>query len=135
MHKPLSVLLAEDDIALQRCLAEVLAANGWAVHSAATGPDAVELARRTPLDFSLLDMHLPGMTGIEVYRTIVREKGPLPWILMSGQATMEDAAAARSLGVHTFLRKPLDLIALRSSLAELIRTYFGGAPAGPPPTR
>lgn len=127
MDKPFSVLLAEDDGALRRCLTEVLAAQGWNVHPAETGPDAVALARQVPLDFSLLDMHLPGMNGIEVYRAIVREKGPLPWILMSGQATSEDAAVARALGVHTFLRKPLDLDSLRSCLAELVRRNFGGA--------
>ena len=136
MRKPLSVLLAEDDAALRRCLTEVLAANGWSVHSVGTGPEAVALARSVALDFSLLDMHLPGLTGIEVYRAIVRERGPLPWILMSGQATSEDTAVALALGAHTFLRKPLDLIALRSSLAELIHRHFGGSgPSLPPAAR
>ena len=137
MRKPLNVLLAEDDVALRRCLAEVLAANGWSVHAADSGPAAVAVARQVPLDFSLLDMHLPGMTGIEVYRAIALERGPLPWILMSGQATPEDAALARALGAHTFLRKPLDLTALRNCLAELICQHFGGTrpglPRNPPP--
>ncbi len=132
MRKPFSVLLAEDDVALRRCLAEVLAANGWSVYSVGTGPDAVALARQVPLDFSLLDMHLPGMTGIEVYRAIARENGPLPWILMSGQATREDTALAFALGAHTFLRKPLHLTALRTCLAELIQRHFGGPALGPP---
>lgn len=133
MRKPFSVLLAEDDTALRRCLVEVLAAHGWSVHPVATGPKAVEVARQVPLDFFLLDMHLPGMTGIDVYRAIVREKGPLPWILMSGQASQEETSTAFSLGVHTFLRKPLDLIALRTCLAELVRRNFGGPhPAHPP---
>ena len=133
MRKRFSVLLAEDDTALRRCLAEVLSANGWVVHPAGTGPDAVELAQRVPLDFSLLDMHLPGMTGIDVYRAIVREQGPLPWILMSGQATPEETSVAFSLGVHSFLRKPLDLSGLRSCLQELVRRNFGGlGPTRPP---
>lgn len=135
MPKPFSVLLAEDDAALRRCLAEVLAINGWSVHAAGTGPDAVDLARRVPLDFSLLDMHLPGMTGIEVYQAIAREHGRLPWILMSGQATTEETAAAFSLGVHTFLRKPLDLAALRASLFGLVQRHFGDAAPGSGPAR
>lgn len=127
-----TVLLAEDDAALRRCLAEVLSSQGWAVHLAETGPDAVALAKQFRVDFSLLDMHLPGMTGIEVYRTIAREVRPLPWILMSGQASSEDAALAQALGVHRFLRKPLDLTALRACLNELVRTHFGAGPAHPP---
>ncbi|MEZ5963904.1 MAG: response regulator [Planctomycetota bacterium] len=132
MDKRFSVLLAEDDTALRRCLVEVLAANGWSVHPVGTGPEAVEIARRVPVDFSLLDMHLPGMTGIDVYRAIAREKGPLPWILMSGQATPEETSVAFALGVHTFLRKPLDLTGLRLCLAELIQRNFGGR--GPAPS-
>lgn len=131
MRKPFSVLLAEDDTALRRCLVEVLATNGWAVHPAGTGPDAVEVARRVPVDFSLLDMHLPGMSGLDVYRTIAREKGPQPWILMSGQATQEETLAAFALGAHTFLRKPLDLGSLRACLAELVQRHFGGGAIPP----
>ncbi len=131
MPRPFSVLLAEDDAPLRCCLAEVLSSNGWWVHSVETGPRAVQVARSVHLDFSILDMHLPGMTGLEVFRTIVNEVGALPAILMSGQATREDTAAADALGFYTFLRKPLELSAFRLSLARLVRHYFN--PTQSPP--
>ena len=125
MPRPFSVLLAEDDAPLRCCLAEVLSSNGWWVHSVETGPRAVQVARSVRLDFSILDMHLPGMTGLEVFRTIDAEVGGVPAILMSGQASREDTAAAVALGFYTFLRKPLELGAFRHSLDRLVRHYFG----------
>jgi CheY-like chemotaxis protein len=95
------------------------------VHSVETGPRAVEVARSVRLDFSILDMHLPGMTGLEVFRTIAAEVGSVPAILMSGQASREDTDTADALGFYTFLRKPLELGAFRLSLERLVRHYFG----------
>ena len=113
MPRPLSVLLVEDDDPLRACLTEVFGEQGWQVHGVARGDDAVRLARALPIDFSVVDMHLPGMSGLDALRIITCEVRPLPWILMSGQATVEDTAAALRAGAFTFLRKPLDLRDLR----------------------
>ncbi len=124
MSRRFSVLLVEDDDPLRRCLRDLLAAQGWAVHTSATGPDAVQLARRTQIDFSLLDLHLPGMDGLTVLRTIAQEIRPLPSIMMSGQATPAETSAALSSGVFQFLHKPLDLSHLREAMDQLIRHHF-----------
>jgi DNA-binding NtrC family response regulator len=113
-------------------LLELLRSRGWRVYATGRGQEAIELARRVPLDFSILDLHLPGTTGVEVLRTISREVRPLPSILMSGAASHEEAAAAVDLGVFTFLRKPLDLESLRASLDRLIQCHFGKLGGGPP---
>ena len=138
MSRSFSVLLVEDDAPLRGSLADLLAAWGWRVFPTGFGPEAVQLARTTPLDFSIMDLHLPGMTGLEVLRTIRRER-PLPSIMMSGQATPEETCAALDAGAFTFLQKPLDLVRLREVVGLLQQRYFG-APAGqfgvprPPPT-
>lgn len=129
MARSFSVLLAEDDDPLRACLADLLAAEGWSVHPTARGSEAVELARRVPVDFSILDLHLEGMTGLDVLRALAREGRTLPSIMMSGQATESEAREARRHGVFTFLYKPLDLQELRASVDGLIRHHFGGGPA------
>lgn len=128
MHRRFSVLLVEDDDPLRRCLKELLAAEGWHVHATGTGHEAVQLARVHRLDCSLLDWHLPGMSGLDVLRVITREVRPLPSIMMSGQASHEEASLALAAGVFRFLRKPLDLDNLRGSMAQLIRHHFGPTP-------
>jgi len=124
MSRNLSVLLVEDDDPLRSVLFELLRDRGWSVHEAARGDEALELARRIAIDFSILDLHLPGMSGVEVFRRMAREIRPVPSILMSGEASKEEAQEALDLGVFKFLEKPLDLTALRSSLDDLIRAHF-----------
>lgn len=127
-----TVLLVEDDGPLRRCLAELIADKGWRVHATGSGSEAVELAKTHAVDFSLVDFHLPGITGLDVVRTITREVRPLPSIMMSGQASSEEAKLALAEAmVFQFLRKPLDLQHLRGSMEMLIRHHFGPGPGHP----
>jgi DNA-binding NtrC family response regulator len=125
MSQSFRVLLVEDDDSLRSCLGELLAAQGWEVGATAFATEALMMARRQRYDFSLMDFHLPGMTGLELFQQLASVR-PLPAILMSGLANAEEAAAAQHAGFFTFLRKPLDLARLRHSLEQLIQTHFGG---------
>lgn len=124
MSRVFSVLLVEDDDPLRSVLCELLRQWGCQVHSVDRGPAAIDLARRVSIDFSILDMHLPGMNGVEVFRTLRRELGSMPSILMSGDASAEEAQRALELGMFEFLRKPLDMQALRQTFDLLVRHYF-----------
>lgn len=125
MSQSFRVLLVEDDDSLRSCLAEFLDSHGWGVAATAFGTEAMALARRQRFDFSIMDFHLPGMTGLELFQQLLAIR-PLPAILMSGLATLDEAAAARHAGFFTFLRKPLELERLRLSVQQLIDTHFGG---------
>jgi DNA-binding response OmpR family regulator len=131
MQSGFRVLLVEDDDPLRGCLDEFLASQGCNVAATAFGGEAISLARRHRFDFSIMDFHLPGMTGLEVLRAI-RAFHPLPSIMMSGLASHEEAVAAHQAGVFTFLRKPLDLAELRRTVDQLIRHHFGAPPGGAP---
>ena len=138
MSQSFRVLLVEDDDSLRSCLVEFLSEHGWDVAATAFGADATAMARRQRFDFSILDFHLPGMTGLELFQQLAAIR-PLPSILMSGLATPEEAAAARHAGFFTFLRKPLELGRLRLSVQLLIQTHYGGPlahrqPPAPNPT-
>lgn len=132
MAQSFRVLLVEDDDSLRSCLSEFLGSHGWDVAATGLAVEALRLAQRQRFDFSLLDFHLPGMTGLELFQQMASFR-PLPAILMSGLASADEAAAAQHAGFFAFLRKPLDLVRLRSSLQLLIQTHFGGplAPAIP----
>ncbi|MCB9884624.1 MAG: response regulator [Planctomycetes bacterium] len=125
MFQSFRILLVEDDDSLRNCLSEFLAEYGWYVGAVGHSEEAVWLARRQRFDFSILDFHLPGMTGLELFQHLATIR-PLPGILMSGQASAEEAAAARHAGFFTFLRKPLELDRLRQAVQMLIHSHFGG---------
>ncbi|MCA8976499.1 MAG: response regulator [Planctomycetes bacterium] len=125
MFQSFRILLVEDNDSLRACLCEFLASNGWDVTATAEGEEAMGLAAQLRFDFTILDYHLPGITGLELFRQLAASR-PLPAILMSGLASTEEILAARDAGFFSFLRKPLELGALRSTVEQLIRTHFGG---------
>jgi len=125
MRQSFRVLLVEDDDSLRCCLSEFLASHGWEVGATAFGDEAMSMVWRQRFDFSILDFHLPGMTGLDLFQQLAAIR-PLSAILMSGLASAEEAAAARQAGFFTFLRKPLELERLRQSVQLLIQTHFGG---------
>ena len=127
------VLLVEDDHSLRACLGEFLADLGWLVAATGHGNEAIAMARQQRFDFSILDFHLHGgTTGLQVLQAI-RAFRPLPAIMMSGEATREEAALAQGSGVFTFLRKPLELEHLRQSVQQLVQHHFGGPLGWPGP--
>ena len=105
MSESYAVLIVEDHDPLRHILLELIEQRGWRSYSADTGHTALQMARSIHLDFGILDMHLPGTSGLEVFQTIERELGPLPSIMMSGEATPDETAEALAAGVFTFLRK------------------------------
>ncbi|MGE0144327.1 MAG: PleD family two-component system response regulator [Planctomycetota bacterium] len=125
MSRPFSVLLVEDDDPLRSLLIDLLRQRGWQVHALSRGDEAVEVARQVSIDVTILDLHLPGLDGLEVYRRICAEIRPVPSILMSGEATREEARRALELGMVEFLRKPFDLRQLRQALDLLARRVPG----------
>jgi DNA-binding response OmpR family regulator len=132
MFQSFRILLVEDDDSLRTCLGEFLADHGWEVGAAACGNEAAMLFAQQRFDFSILDYHLPGITGLELFRQLSAQR-QLPALLMSGLASTEEIVAARDAGFFGFLRKPLELDALRGAVEHLIRANFGGPLAHLPP--
>ena len=124
--------MVEDHDAHRQTLAELLAGRGWHVFAADRGSRALELAHQEKLDFGILDMHLPGRTGLELFQQISAEVGPMPAIMMSGEATRAETEAALSAGVFTFLNKPIIVRQFQQCLDRLIATHF--TPPGSPPS-
>lgn len=119
--EPPRVLLVEDDDETRVFLSSELG-RGFEVLPAADGETALRLADERP-DAVLLDLNLPGMSGIEVCRLLRRN--PLtrsaPVIAMSGQGDLRARAAAFQAGADDFLPKPVAPQALKARMEALIR--------------
>jgi CheY-like chemotaxis protein len=125
--KQYSVLLAEDDDALRDVLGQVLSSHGWHVHAAASGSEALTVVQKEDIDFSILDLHMPGLSGIETLQLIRQEVKPLPCIFISGQATKEEQMQALAAGAFSFLYKPVGPEILRHAVQRLIHRHFTSA--------
>jgi len=120
----LSMLLAEDDDAHRESLVAFFQAQGFRVFPAGSGTEAVEIAIAKKVSFSVMDVNMPGLSGIEAFRHISSELGAMPCIFMSGDTSRDIMLRALEVGGFSFLAKPIHIDLMRRSVEQLINRYF-----------
>ncbi len=104
-----SVLVVDDELDTCRNLSDILTDLGYHVDTAHGGPSALELVRHKAYDMALLDLKMPGMDGLALYRAIKRLGAGSAAIIVRAYATGSTAAEARTAGAWQVLAKPVDL--------------------------
>jgi two-component system, NtrC family, nitrogen regulation response regulator NtrX len=122
-----SVLIVDDEPNIRRMLGALLREEGYAVTEAGDGKQAVQRMGEVDADVVLLDLMLPGVTGLELLDAIHAGWPLAPIIMMSGRASLSDAVQATKRGAFHFIEKPLSpeavLLTVRSAL-DLQRARF-----------
>lgn len=103
------VLLVDDEEDFVETLAARLEARGYRADTAPTGLSAIVKAEESRYDAIVLDMAMPGMDGIETLERLLELNPDLQVILLTGRATLEQAATAIKLGALDLLEKPTDI--------------------------
>lgn len=110
------LLLVEDDATLRRVLARELATAGFAVEALPAAEGAAEALRREQPPVALIDLRLPGKSGLELLREL-RELDPnLQAVMLTGHGGVPEAVEAMRLGAYDFLTKPTRLEVLEQVL-------------------
>jgi AmiR/NasT family two-component response regulator len=120
--KSLCVLVAEDESIIRMGLCRILEEAGHRVVAAPDGRTAVKLARQTGPDLAVLDIKMPGLNGLEVARTIYRQR-PLPIVLLTAYGDQELVEQAAELPIMAYLMKPVDERELLATL-EVVTARF-----------
>lgn len=115
------VLLVDDEEEFAAVLADRLEVRGVQADTARTGVIAMAKAEDTRYDAVLLDMAMPGMDGIETLRRLLELNPDLQVILLTGRATLEQAADAIKLGALDLLEKPADIDTLVQKIEDAAR--------------
>lgn len=139
--RPLRVLVADDQPANRTVLTRILERAGHRVHQAAGGDQALDMLGEGGFELALVDMHMPGCTGLDVLRQLrfMQAGGRLtPVIVLSADATAQAARDAHEAGAHAFLTKPVVVARLLEAIAEMTTPArhsplpaFGTALVGP----
>lgn len=117
--RPLAVLVVDDDAMNREVAVALLRRQGHAAMAVADGQAAIEAARGGAFDAILMDLHMPGMTGIEAAVRIRALALPRPPRIIALTAEVSaDAERLRGAGIGMILRKPLMERALREALAR-----------------
>lgn len=115
------ILVVEDDRTLRQALAYNLTREGYEVTSAADGEQALETARGRTADLILLDLMLPGLSGIEVLRVLRREGIATPVIILSAKGEEIDRVVGLKVGADDYVAKPFSRPELLARIEAVLR--------------
>jgi two-component system cell cycle response regulator DivK len=106
-----TVLIVEDNEKNMKLARDVLQAKGYSTLEAVTGEEGVKLARERKPDLVLMDIQLPGISGIEAFRQIRGDAATraIPVIALTASVTPTDRSAITAAGFDAFLGKPINL--------------------------
>jgi len=111
-----SVLVVDDEGRLRDVLTRAIASWGFQVSGARSAEEALKLAQSTKFDVSIVDLNLPGMSGIEFFEKLRTDQPDHQVIVLTGFGNLEAARASIRLDVVDFLEKPCPLGELEKSL-------------------
>src|SRR5262245_42220895 len=120
MHRSLRVLFVDDEKPLQELLRSELPRLGHEVTVCADGKAALKVLEKGKFDAAILDLRMPGMTGIEVLEHLKRVSPDTEAVVMTGHASMETAIEAVRLGAFDYITKPCKLAAIASVLEKVV---------------
>ncbi len=103
------ILVVDDEPDIRQLIQEILQDEGYQVAVAKDGEEARTLIRKELPELILLDVWMPDIDGITLYKQLLAEGCQAPVIIMSGHGTVETAVEATRLGAYTFLEKPLSM--------------------------
>jgi DNA-binding response OmpR family regulator len=117
----MNILVVEDDMRVADFLLRGLRAEGYRVQLARTGPEGLELARSSELSVLLLDLMLPGLSGLELCQTLRAEGNHVPVLMLTALSNTEDKVSGLRLGADDYLTKPFAFEELLARIEALLR--------------
>ncbi|HEY6293997.1 MAG TPA: sigma-54 dependent transcriptional regulator [Terriglobia bacterium] len=117
------VLVVEDDSSERRGMTDLLAAWGYDTQAAMDGEEALAKLFSFEPQVVISDLRMPRMTGMELLRRLREEAPGVSLIMLTGQATIEEAVEATKLGAVNFIEKPIDANRLQVELRNCLERH------------
>jgi DNA-binding response OmpR family regulator len=114
------ILAVDDDPGVRELLNDFLSARGYTVETVADGPSALAAVQRNPPDLLLLDLMMPGMTGMDVLRRLHGSSQRMPVIVVTAVTEEEVGRTALSSGAVDYITKPIDLAYLERAVSTAL---------------
>jgi DNA-binding NtrC family response regulator len=108
-NSPIRLLIVDDDVPLRQTLAGRFQRQGMTVTTAGSGEEALAQAAANRFDVALLDLHLPGMSGIDILGYLKERQPELEAILLTAHGSIDTAIQAMKRGAYDYQTKPFHL--------------------------
>jgi two-component system, NtrC family, response regulator AtoC len=116
------ILVVDDELNLRRVLSAQLTRDGYDVHTASDGEEALALLREHHIDLVLTDLRMPKIDGMDLLRAALREEPSRPVVMMTAHGTVETAVEALKSGAFDYVTKPFDQEEVRIIVRKALRT-------------
>ncbi|AIQ27600.1 MULTISPECIES: response regulator transcription factor [unclassified Paenibacillus] len=120
-----SILVVEDEVRIARLLQIELECEGYRVSIAGSGHQGLELYQEQQPDLLLLDVMLPGFSGIELLRRIRANDADTPVLLLTAKSSVEDKVSGLDLGANDYITKPFQIEELLARVRAALRLASG----------
>jgi two-component system, OmpR family, KDP operon response regulator KdpE len=117
-----NILVVDDEPQIRRTLRSTLSFRGYTITEAATGEEALELVPKLKPDLILLDVNLPGMSGVETCREI-RRSSDAPIIMLTVRNAERDKVVALDAGADDYVTKPFGIEELLARIRASLRRH------------
>ncbi len=121
------ILLVEDEELLRRQLRRQLEQRGYSVDEAPDGEEGLFIGREYPIDLAIIDLGLPGLSGIELIRELRALERTFPILILTARDSWQDKVEGLESGADDYLTKPFHAEELAARLNALLRRAAGHA--------
>lgn len=121
------LLVIEDDITLRETLTQELIDLGFAVEQAADGTEGLYFAQEYPIDLAIIDLGLPGMSGLDIIRQVRADGKTYPILILTARDRWEDKVDGLSAGADDYVVKPFHFEEVSARVNALLRRSGGWA--------
>ena len=119
-----SILIVDDETLTLNNLKKALEKEGYEIHLADTGERALEIIEKLKPNLVLLDLMLPGISGLEVLKKIKEKENETIVIMMTAYEILEKAVEAMKLGAYDYILKPFKINDLKNNIRRALETLY-----------
>ncbi len=117
----MKILVAEDDRDMVKSVAELLSRKNYTVDCVSNGDDAYEYLLHGDYDGAVIDIMMPGLSGLEVVRHLREQGNSMPVLMLTALAEVDDRIAGLDAGADDYLPKPFDSGELLARVRAMLR--------------
>jgi DNA-binding response OmpR family regulator len=121
------ILLVEDEVKVGSFIRRALEEDSYAVDLCTNGEKAIELARASAYDLVILDIMLPGASGLEILRQLRKERMRTPVLILTARTGVDEKVKGLDSGADDYLTKPFAIEELLARVRALLRRGSGDA--------
>jgi len=121
--KKANILVADDEKSITEGLSALLKLEGYDAVTVNDGAKVITMMARKSFSVALVDLMMPGLTGIEILREVKRREWPTEVIIITGQGSIDSAVEAMKQGAYDFLTKPVEPKRIRSLIPKAVERY------------